>query len=173
MPPFSVTGCPCPRGGQALPPHSYDRMEAEPSQPAALGSPPGVCPPSGHCKAVPLRNQDKLKDFGSKRLARSPARMGYQDAQLGRASPPHPPQAPGRREGAASPRARPCRHCPHLSGLPTDHTARTPPPRGLRGPSAAVTAVRWAETLTVQGGRFQSRQPPGWAVGDWGSAGPP
>lgn len=53
----------------------------------------------------------------------------------GRASPPHPPQAPGRREGAASPHAPPCRHFPHLSRLPT----------GPDCPDTTATGARRAE----------------------------
>lgn len=51
-----------------------------------------------------------------------------------------------------SPRTPPCQHVPHLSCLPTGPDP--PDATAMGAPSAAATAVRWTETLVVQGASF-------------------
>lgn len=129
----------------------------------ALDSPPGPCPPSGRGKAAPLRTQDPLKGFVSRRLDHSPGMMrlrhrnGLPGGVMLTQGERHLRTHPRHWGEAKGPRPHACRPAGISPTSPTslwDQTLRTPPPRGLRGASTAATAVRWAETLAMQGASF-------------------
>jgi len=122
-------------------------MAAESLRPAALGSPPDVCPPSGRCDAAPLETRDESKDFGSKRLARSPGMTqprhgpGLPGAATLTQGEHHLSAHPGHR--TRIPTVPPCQHCPPSPTAPQDQTLRTPLPRGfgtlvVRGVSCSI-----------------------------------
>lgn len=161
-----------------LPLRSSAGTGAETPQPVALGSPPGVCPPSGRCKAASLRTQDELKDFVSRRL---PCSLGTMRPCCGNGLPGGAVLTrgehrlctrPGHWGEGKGPRPHACRPAGISPTSPRHRTDRTPPPRGLGGPSATATTVRWAETLAVQGA-FQSRSCLGGLGVAGGVQGPP